>query len=338
MIFPFAIIPEDRRNEYSSMNSLSRPWLCRFAALAMCFFALLSSFTSANAEPSRAYLKCQQTLERYAERHVERADRLRNKYANRFATRIAEARDSGHDSEFVEQAIEQVEKWLIVDEVRAIHVETLIEEIWDLVKPDNPNFECLDRNRTLKVYENNLDAYKRLLEQVYKDVIQRVGLETLKRDEGLVIISYFANVKTDRVLINRRDAVTNNIAFSPFIKGQYFRILKAKAGTYVWDTAWDDTVLGRTRYPLKRSDFTFTVKPGVINYSGTLTIDVSRAGYYSAFFNDRLTIALMMLEQRYPELVGRYDIANGLNPDDRFTDFYLQEKASFLEVAVSSDE
>jgi len=307
-------------------------------SLALLAVALLCTSTMVTAELSTAYLKCQEALEKSANVHLERSNRIRERHERRKAQLLGDAsRELGAEEvETLLKSVERIEEWRAVDQARSVYVENVIKEVAKLVSADGPDFRCLDRSRVVRVYEANHLAYQEVLEHVELDVVHRIDLEDLAADEGLVIISYNATVPVYYVRINRRSSVGGNIEIQPLRAGQYYRLVRAKAGDYVWDFASQDAGDGRYNYALRQFDLGFTVKPGTINYAGTFLIESRRDGYFSVSQNDRLVIALHMLEDRYPELMGRYEITNGLHADDRFTEFYLREKASYREEVPSA--
>ena len=300
---------------------------------------LLCAGVAAQAEPSRAYLKCQEKLENSASVHRERTEKIRNKHERRITDLLGQAssRLDPDATNVLHAAVDRIREWRDVEQARATYVEKIVRDVANLVSPDGPEFKCLDHGRVLKVYMGNQLAYEKVLEHVERDVVERIDLEDLAPDEGLVIISYNATEPMTNVRINRLNSIGESIEFKPLRAGQYYRVVKAKAGSYVWENASADVGDGYYGFPLEKFDLAFVVKPGVINYVGTFLLESSASKRFSASLNDRLVIALYMLEDRYPELMGRYEIANGLYPDDRFTDFYLQEKASYQEAAHAVD-
>ncbi len=300
---------------------------------------LLCAGVAAHAEPSRAYLKCQEKLENSASVHLERSNKIRDKHERRMAELLEQASkriDSG-EAETLRAAVERIREWRGVEQARATYVDTIVSEVAKLVSPDGAGFKCLDHGRVLKVYMGNQQAYEKVLAHVEMDVVDRIDLENLAPDEGLVIISYNATEPMTNVRINRLNSIGDSIEFKPLRAGQYYRVTRAKAGSYVWDNASENFGDGYYGFRLDQFDLEFVVQPGTINYVGTFLLESSASKRFSASLNDRLVIALHMLEDRYPELMGRYEITNGLYPDDRFTEFYLQEKASYQEAAHAVD-
>ena len=312
------------------MQHLSKfGYLLALAAITLIPARSVGADIEAGEKPTRAYQKCVQSLEKSAAVHRERTSKARAKHERK----VTQFLNKSVDPSSLEKAIERIRIWRDVEQAENTYIDKIIGDIDELISPDGPAFTCLDRGRLLKVYQGNESAYAEVLEQVEKDIEQRLDIESLGPDEGLVIISYDATEPLTYVRINRRHTLGGNIEFSPLRAGQYYRVLKAKAGTYSWDHASRDMGSYRRDYDLGRFDLTFTVKPGVINYAGTFQIEMDRRRYYSVAVNDRLVIALHMLESRYPDLMWNYEIVNGLFPDDRFVEFYLREISLLREEA-----
>ena len=311
----------------------------RYGSRLTLVLVLLCAGVVAHAEPSRAYLKCQEKLENSASVHRERTDKIRDKHERRIAELLGEAssRLDPRETEILRAAVDRIREWRDVEQARATYVETIVRDVANLVSPDVPGFKCLDHGRVLKVYMGNQLAYENVLKHVERDVIERIDLENLAADEGLVIISYNATEPMTNVRINRLNSIGDSIEFKPLRAGQYYRVARAKAGSYTWENASLDVGDGYYGFPLEHLDLKFVVRPGTINYVGTFLLETNASKRYSAWLNDRLVIALYMLEERYPELMGRYEIDNGLYPDDRFTEFYLREKTSHQEATHAAD-
>lgn len=311
-------------------------WNRQYLAVMASVLLLLtpSAYADGATQPSKAYQKCKSSLEKSAAVHRERTTKARIKHERKIAQLLGQSGDQSG----MAMAVERIRDWRDVEQAQNTYIDKIIADIDELVAPDGPDFSCLDRGRVLKVYQGNQRAYARVLEEVEADLEQRLDLENLDDDEGLVIVSFDTTTLLTFVRINRRHTLGGNIEFSPLRVGQYFRVVKAKAGTYAWNLASRD--LGNfvyRQYDLSRFNLTFDVKPGVINYAGTFLMEAD-SRRFSVDLTDRLVIALHMLESRYPELMQDYEIANGLFPDDRFIEFYLREIRLLEEEASASGE
>lgn len=286
--------------------------------------------SGAQTEPSAAFAKCQKFLAGKAESHLQRSNKLRHKYESRLneivRTQLARDRDGKSSDEELRASVERFKNYRRVDQARAAYVENIIAEIAESMAHDVPNFTCHDRATVHTTYDLNHQAYERVLQLLEDDVKDRFELEDLRDDEGLLVIAFNSTEATNFVRINRLNSLTGSIVFGPNRRGEQFRVVRAKAGNYKWEEIEQKFYNSRRTYNLRKFDLGFTVEAGKLNYAGVFLLNVKSGGYYSATLNDRLIITLTVLEQRYPELIGQYEIANGLYPDDRFTEFYLQEK------------
>ena len=296
----------------------------------LAFIALLAVPVGASSEPSKAFTKCQKMLTRNAESHIEKSNRLQDRYEARLADLVQSklAGNTGGKStdEELRAAVERFKNYRRIDQARAAYVEDIVEQVAQSMAHDVPNFTCHDRSAVRTAYDLNYQAYETVLQLLENDVEERFDLERLDDDEGLLIIAFNSTEATNFVRINRLNALGGTIVFGPNRRGEQFRVIRAKAGTYEWEEIEQKFYNSRRTYNLRKFDMQFDVVAGKLNYAGVFLLDVESNGYYRASLNDRLIITLTALEQRYPELIDQYEIANGLHPDDRFTDFYLSEK------------
>lgn len=308
------------------------------AHIALFCTAFLTLMPAANAEPSAAYTACRELVEKQAALHLKKADKVQHKYDARLQKIVRGAlKDSANfassDHQLLE-SIERIKRWHRITQARDAYVERAIERHLQLEKNDGSDLRCQNRSPTLYTFDNYLYHYERTLKLVEGDIEARIELEYIQPDEGLVIIAYNASTLTHEVKINRQGAIGGNIQFEPYWRGEYFRVMRAKAGTYNWHQINRKSGGYRSLYKLEKLDLKFEVVAGKLNYAGVFMFDVKSGGYYSASLKDRLVITLAALDQRYPDLLDQYEIANGLNPDDRFTEYYLSEKR--LASAASS--
>ena len=75
-------------------------------------------------------------------------------------------------------------------------------------------------------------------------------------------------------------------------------------------------------YDLSDDNLTFSVKPGVLNYTGLLMIEKLGRQLQVRQLN-RASIILKILEQDHPGYIGKFDVVNGIYPNDHYIDFYL---------------
>ena len=180
----------------------------------------------------------------------------------------------------------------------------------------------------------NLRRYENRLEEIEDAVEDRIDIENIAPDEGLVVILFYARGWAQNVSINTLGGIGGRIRFGPVTNGEYFRVVKVKAGTYIWHSIWNKTWGGRMTAHLKRSEFDFEVEAGRLNFTGAFVYKSDYSMGYSIDVIDRTSVLLSLLENRYKDLLGRVEINNGIHSDNRFIEYYLREK----EVAHVEDD
>jgi hypothetical protein len=180
----------------------------------------------------------------------------------------------------------------------------------------------------MRAFKRNLSGYEKSLQEVEDAIKERLDIERLGPNEGLVVILFYASGYAENVLINRLGAIGGSIGFGPVNDGMYFRVVKANAGNYRWRSIWNHTWLGRVTAHLKHSNYDFRVEAGKLNYTGAFTYKSELYSRFSTNVIDRTSVVLSLLESRYPELLDRLEINNGINSDSRFIKFYMSEKAA----------
>ncbi len=290
---------------------------------------LLLSPLSTQAAPTSEYVKCEKFLTRYADTHTEKAEKLRRHFETKYE-KILQAQKSRTtrgitSNEELVKSIKRLRRLRNLDQAHEAYVTNVNKAVFDARFPDGPDFICLPRTAIVDTYKVNFEAYQKVFQLLEQDIEERLELEQFKPDEGLVIVAYNSTEPTNFARLNRRGAIGGNIMFGPVRRGEHFRIMRAKPGTYNWDEIEQKITNGRRYYNLSKMDLDFVVEAGKLNYTGVFLLEYD-SGYFSATLNDRLVITLTALEQRYPEFIDLFPFANGLQPDDRFTEFYLSEK------------
>ena len=309
--------------------------------VTICSVVLLLSPFAASAEPSSAYLKCQNMLAEREKVYLEGLDKLKLKYDTRLEKLVKStvARGSGKgSSDDLHASIGRIKNWHNGHQAHENFVANGTEFVKRALGDDVPNFYCPSRSSVKNNFKGFLNTFDDLLETIEGEVEKRMDLEGLRDDEGLVIIAYNSEQWATEVRINRRSAIGGNIIFDPIGTGEHFRVYRAKAGTYNWDEITQKFYSMKMLYDLSKLDLGFEVKAGKLNYAGVFMFNVRAGNYYKATLEDRLTITLLVLEQRYPELMKQHEIVNGLVPDDRFTQFYLSEKGLITSWSETDDD
>jgi len=287
----------------------------------------------ADAGPSDAYAKCQRSRAPIADKHARTANKILAGHKARLAELFTEALSDvpgdsasgaalhrGAENVLAQHPIAEAQEQLVDDLLHRLRNPGDAEDVED------PDFECPKKSRTKQWSKNSLKTYRQVLDEARTDVRNRFAFETMADDEGLAIIAFYAFGYAEKVRINRLGAATGTIEFGPVTNGEYFKILKVKAGDYRWEKITQKYWNTQFYFTLKHRDLSFSIAPGKLNYTGAFVFDAS--GQYARIsLNDRTAIVLTMLEQRYPDLLERFEITNSLVPEDRFIDFYLNEKS-----------
>jgi hypothetical protein len=278
-----------------------------------------------------------------AEGYLKKADKRGRKFEARLEKMIQDAvhtsasagRNSNEDG--LRDAVGRIKKRHNYDSARPTYVDGAIELLSHMPSEDSAFVLCPSSSSITNNYKRLFVGYEGILERIENEVKERMKLEERRADEGLVVIA-FNSTESDLVVhINRTSAVGGNIEFEHVRPGEYFRVVRAKAGTYNWHRINQEFYDYRRWFELHKLDLSFVVEAGKLNYAGVFMFDVGEGERYSATLEDRLSITLAVLEQRYPELLEQYEIANGLYPDDRFTEFYLREKGLIKSEAASEN-
>ena len=191
---------------------------------------------------------------------------------------------------------------------------------------NSEDFRCWKKGNLRRAFKNSALDYEFYLEQLEEAVRERIGLEDLAPDEGLVVVLFYARGRAEKVRIDRLGSLTGGIVFGPVLSSDYFRVVKAKAGTYRWHSITNR--FGDYWYKtfMKRAKLDFEVEAGKLNYVGAFLYEGNMFGGYRMDVFDRASVLLSLLEERYPDLLDGIEFRNGLNSENRFIDFYLRER------------
>ncbi len=212
-------------------------------------------------------------------------------------------------------------------EYQRVLIDEAAEEVLTIENDDL--FRCPHKANVNRGFKRNLERYGDRLDEIENAVEERLDLENIGPNEGLVVILFYASGYAQNVLINRLGAIGGNIHFGPVENREYFRVLKVRAGNYRWHSVWNKHWLGgRTTLYVKHSNLDFTVEAGKLNYTGVFMFSNKVWRRWRADLRDRASVVLSLLEDRYPELLNDVEISNAVDSDDRFIDFYLREKMS----------
>ena len=152
-------------------------------------------------------------------------------------------------------------------------------------------------------------------------------IEPLGPDEGYVAIALYSKGYSESIVL-KGNSFGNKHTFGPLNYSQHIEVIKMPAGTYSWTEVYERTGslkngnLLKVYYDLSDDNLTFSVKPGVLNYTGLLMIEKLGSRLQVRQLN-RASIILKILEQDHPGYIGKFDVVNGIYPNDHYIDFYL---------------
>jgi len=235
------------------------------------------------------------------------------------------------------------------DQVEAREFEEIIEKIIARRPPPErptPASESVSINLNLIIDAhgkhdlcNRIEAYERdarraeanysvSLEALHDELRDRIDIETLSTNSGLAVISAYSDGYAGRIFINRRYGLTGDFHIGPLYNAEYFRVIELPRGEYSWGKV--SLNAGRPAsfyYDFRDLDLNFRIEPGKLNYTGVFIFHRPPEGGGIGYIRDRTIMVMKALEDRYPELLEKYELTNGLVPHDAFLGFYLDEKA-----------
>ena len=305
-------------------------------ALAGACLCLSILWASASAADDNGYAECLADARQIADRILEDAARVEERHRNelddilnRFHRRNGDetARDA------IDAIVQRLTDRSSIELARQQLIDDWVASVLDVGDPDDENFRCRE-SRYLGAGSGSVERYRTELEALRAEISDRLDLEKLADDEGLVIIAFYSFGTASSISINRLGAMTGGIDFGPVNNEEYFRVLRVKAGEYRWERIRQELWTGDYFYDLGRRNLTFTVEAGKLNYTGVFIFRPS-GNFARSSLNDRTSIVLLILKQRFPDLLERFELANGLIPDDRFMDFYLAEERRLRAEAES---
>ncbi len=275
----------------------------------------------------------EQTL-RFAEGVEERHDREMSSILSSYERRndIAPAYRAAAES-----SVSRILERNSTEELRTTLIERPIEEYrYTFRNASSPN-SCPPARWIRDFFRAYLNHYELALETIRDEVSNRLSLDQLQSDEGLLIVAYDSNWGANTVSINRLGSMGGGIRFTAPLDGQLFRIMPVKAGEYRWEEVSKDVVGGRRVLFLDQRDIRFTVEAGRINYIGTFLVE-ENPRYMSASMHQRTTMVMSQAFDLYPEILSRFEIVNTVYPEDPFLPFYLAELERAATPAQGHDD
>jgi len=293
---------------------------------------LLITVATAHAD-SRAE-ECHAALSKISAEHRRESTELQRHFADRLADLTRDhlqnlAGDNEATAGF-RSTVDRVVEQGGLDKVRAANFEHVLSYLSEVGDPESYHPDCA-HIETIEAWAREARVkYERAFGGVIADVEERIEIDKLGDGEGLVVIAAYAFGYAETIKVNRLGSLFGGFTIGPLFNAQHFRVHRLQAGNYSWDEVTRSVPRGRVFHDFSEDELVFGVEAGKLNYTGVFVYDV-RGDYAGAEIEDRAAIVLTILEQRYPELLENYEIANGLVPEDDFIDFYLTEKRA-LEV------
>ena len=309
--------------------------MTQMRTLVVCLSLTLFA-VNASAEPSKKYLKCQRLIQGVANGHLKGARKVearhRAKVRNMLAPFDTQGTEDGDIASSIQEAVGRIVARYDTDSYRHYYGQGTVDEMMGELGPDGPDFRCSRQSTYRYTSRTRLQAYGNRLEQIREEIGSRLAVESLSKNEGLAVIAFQAVGNAERIHINRLGTIGGNIEFGPVKDSEYFRIYKVPAGRYRWDRVTRSSIFGKYRYDWGSNNLDFEVVAGKLNITGYFVFD-DNIHYATGRLQHRPGLVTWMLEQRYPDLLERFEIANGLVPDEKFVEYYLQQKNALNEVA-----
>ncbi len=280
------------------------------------------------------YAECVEARKAIADTHRSRSDEILlehdrelNSIVGKF---VAKSSPDAKTLAYIDRSKQSILKYHQVEVAKEQLVDDVIDQLLSPKGADDEDFRCPDENATSDWARRSSGRLERVLEDARADFEERIDFESLEEDEGLAIIAFYAHGDVSSARINRLGSLTGSIELELPGRGEHVRLLKLPAGDYEWQRVRQEAWFNKYFFELGHRDQRFSVLPGKLNITGVFIYE-STGRYASTSLNDRPAIVLRLIEQRFPELLDRFDLANGMVPEDRFIDVYLAEKRAIAE-------
>ena len=148
-------------------------------------------------------------------------------------------------------------------------------------------------------------------------------MPNLKPDEGLLVVAIDSDVDSPSIRINREGVNLDLRKVRGKGAGYSYRLYTLPAGRYRWSA-----VIHAFSYDIpKDPEFTFEVKPSILNYAGDLRIRIPTAWRAYVHVSNRGLPALDWLRQYHPALLGAQRFEYSGHYPDPFPAMYLKAVA-----------
>lgn len=149
-------------------------------------------------------------------------------------------------------------------------------------------------------------------------------MPVLKADEGLLVVAIDSDVDSPAIRINREGVNLDLRKVRGKGIGHSYRLYVLPAGRYRWSA-----VIHAFSYDIpKDPEFTFVVKPGVLNYAGDLRVRIPTGWRAYVHVSNRGLPALDWLRQRHPALLRAQRFEYSGHYPDPFPEMYLDAVAT----------
>jgi dipeptidyl aminopeptidase/acylaminoacyl peptidase len=158
--------------------------------------------------------------------------------------------------------------------------------------------------------------------------------ESLSSDEGYLLLSLETYDHIGELVIKPTGS-GKKLKFKGVFIGENFALIKLKAGEYYWDKIKYYFLLGSMPFNYKKSDFTFKVEAGVINYPGTWYANLNFTGIDSAALPfkavNKLSYELGKLRKVHNDLYQKYPFKYQGAIKDNYPEFFKHVSKLFPE-------
>ncbi len=137
-------------------------------------------------------------------------------------------------------------------------------------------------------------------------IIESGSKSSLAADEAYLFLSFNSDTNISRLTIDG-EGLGNKIRFDDVKRGDNRALIKLKAGRYHWEHINIYFGAGSIRKKLDKDDYSFTVKPGVVNYPGSWSFRGEWVGNLRAKMSlvgyNNLTFEMEHFKAEYQSLV-----------------------------------
>ena len=304
------------------------------APFRLCLFVVLSFLIchDAAALSENDFAKCQKMFAKNATWLEKRAAKSKRGFDKSVRDMISKAAADRPDPYLEAVRLSSIVDQVLVRSGQEEHQQALVDgPIDDVRKLENsPTLVCWSSSEVKRLFQNNLDRYRQNLKQTREEIQDRLDIENIGENEGLVAILFYAEGAAQQVDIDRLGGIGGGIQFGPVSNRDYFRILKVKAGRYRWHSVRNQYGWLTSTAHMRGFKHDFTVEAGKLNYVGVLTYTGNLYDSFRTDLVDRTSVILSLIDNHYPGLLQTIELNNGLDGDNRFIEFYKRERDASL--------